>query len=248
MQNYRPYAPAVAQPMASNLAFIRRVYTYLSAGIVFAILGALVALYTGTPVPLDARYGEAIQVPPLVAFEMQHGIVMVIVFFGTFFGAQFARRVPGLNVAALLGYTFITGLFLAPSLFIVMLQAAAGQTADASPVRDAFLLTGASFVGLTSYTFITRKDFSYLGAALSTGLWVVIGAGILAMIFGSSALSLAVASVSVLLFAGYILYDTSRVMQSDERGDAVGAAIQLFLDIVNLFLALLRILARARRD
>ena len=142
----------------------------------------------------------------------------------------------------------MTGLFVAPTVFIVGAMAAAGQTMDASPVRDAFLLTGAAFTGLTAYCFVTRKDFSFLAAALNTGIWVVIGASLLAMFLGSSALSLAVASVSVLLFSGYILYDTSRILREGDDGDPMGAALRLFLDVVNLFLALLRILAASRRN
>jgi modulator of FtsH protease len=68
------------------------------------------------------------------------------------------------------------------------------------------------------------------------------------MFLHSSALSLAVASVSVLLFSGYILYDTSRILRAGEEDDAVGAALRLFLDVVNLFLALLRILSASRRS
>jgi modulator of FtsH protease len=224
------------------------VYTLLTAGIGFAIVGAMVALYAGAPVTLGSRGGESLTVPPVVAFELQHGIIMMLLFFGAFFAASSARRVRGLNLVALFGYTFVTGLFVAPSVFIASAMAAAGGTMDASPVRDAFLLTGAAFTGLTAYCFVTRKDFSFLAAALNTGIWVVIGASLLAMFLGSSALSLAVASVSVLLFSGYILYDTSRILREGDDGDAVGAALRLFLDVVNLFLALLRILAASRRN
>ena len=76
---------------------------------------------------------------------------------------------------------------------------------------------------------------------------MVIGASLLALLFHSSALSLAVASVSVLVFAGFILYDTSRILRSG-GGDAVGAALSLFLSVINLFLALLRILSSQRRN
>jgi modulator of FtsH protease len=253
MQNYSPLGNA---PPSRNIAavsgsavlpFIRRVYSLLTVGMIFAALGAMVALYAGAPVALPAGRGELLSVPPVVAFELQHGIVMLLVFFGAFFGANFARSRPGLNVAALLGFTFVTGLFLAPSLFIAQLQATAGETLDPSPVRDAFLLSAITFGGLTGYCFVTKRDFSFMGAALSTGLWVVIGAGLLAMLFHSSALSLAVASVSILLFAGYILFDTSRILRAG-AGDAVGAALSLFLDVINLFLALLRILSSSRRD
>jgi FtsH-binding integral membrane protein len=54
----------------------------------------------------------------------------------------------------------------------------------------------------------------------------------------------------VLLFAGYILFDTSRILRSGATGtgDAVSAALSLFLDVINLFLALLRILSSQRRN
>ncbi len=250
MQNYRPVndAPFAIRAPASVLPFVRRVYALLTAGIGFAIAGAMIALYAGTPVATAVGRGETLTVPPVVAFELQHGIIMVLVFFGAFFAASSARSIRGLNVAALFGYTFITGLFVAPSVFIAQMLASSGATIDASPVRDAFLLTGAAFTGLTAYCFITKKDFSFLGAALNTGIWVIIGASLLAMFMGSSALSLAVASVSVLLFSGYILFDTSRILRANENDDAVGAALRLFLDVVNLFLALLRILSAARRS
>jgi modulator of FtsH protease len=249
MQNYRPFRDAQALSLvagAAVLPFVRRVYLLLTLGIIVAVVGGLVALYAGTPVALGTRDGTVL-VPPTVAFELQHGIVMLIVFFGAFFAASFARARPGLNVAALLGFTFITGLFLAPSIFIAQSMATAGQTLDPSPVRDALLLSAITFAGLTGYCFVTKRDFSFMGAALSTGLWVVIGASLLAMLFHSSALSLAVASVSVLLFAGYILFDTSRILRAG-AGDAVGAALSLFLDVINLFLALLRILSSSRRN
>ena len=215
MQNYSPFQDArgiAAVPRAAALPFVRRVYSLLTVGMIFAALGALVALYAGAPVPVPQTRGIA--VPPVVAFELEHGIVMLLVFFGAFFGANFARSRPGLNVAALFGFTFITGLFLAPTIFIAQLAASAGQTLDPSPVRDAFLLSTITFGGLTGYCFVTKRDFSFMGAALSTGLWVVIGASVLALLFHSSALSLAAASVGVLLFAGYILYDTSRILRA----------------------------------
>jgi modulator of FtsH protease len=249
MQNYTPFRDARGlSPIASSavLPFVRRVYLLLTLGIIVAAVGGLVALYAGAPVELQGHDG-AIAVPPTVAFELEHGIVMLFVFFGAFFAANFARTKPGLNVVALLGFTFVTGLFLAPSIFIAQLSASAGQTLDPSPVRDAFLLSAITFGGLTGYCFVTKRDFSFMGAALSTGIWVVIGASLLAMLFHSSALSLAVASVSVLLFAGYILYDTSRILRAG-GGDAVGAALSLFLDVINLFLALLRILSSSRRN
>jgi len=235
-------ASAVSQ--AGALPYLRKVYALFTGGVGFAIAGALVALYAGAPVDVSTR-GGLLALPPLVAFAVDHYIVMMLVYFGAFFAASSLRRTPGVNVLALFGYTFVTGLFLAPSLFFAQLVASHGASLDASPVRDAFLLTGAAFAGLTGFVFVSKKDFSFLGASLSMGIWVVLGAMILGMFVHSAALSLAVASVGVLLFSGYILYDTSRILR-DPEADAVSAALRLFLDVVNLFLFLLRILSSDR--
>jgi modulator of FtsH protease len=241
-------APRIAYgASALALPFLRRVYLYLTAGIGFAIVGALVALYAGTPVAIDTGGEAGLAVPPVVAFELEHGILAMVLFFGAFFGAQFALKRPGLNVAGLFGFTFVTGLFLAPAIFIATAGASAHATLDPSPVRDAFLLTGITFVGLTGYCFTTRRDFSFLGASLSTGLWVVIGASVLGLFLHSTVFGLAIASVSVLVFAGFILYQTSMILRAG-GGDAVSAALSLFLSVINLFMALLRILSSGRRS
>ncbi len=240
-----PSSPqALATPREAMLPYLRKVYALFTGGVLTAVAGGLLALYAGVPVEVHTAAG-ALALPPLVAFAVNHYIVMMLAYFGAFFVASSLRRAPGVNVVALFGYTFVTGLFVAPSIFFAQMMASHGATLDASPVRDAFLLTGAAFTGLTGYVFVTKKDFSFLGASLSMGLWVVLGAMLLGFFVHSAALSLAVASVGVLLFCGYILYDTSRLLR-DPEADAVSAALRLFLDVVNLFLFLLRILSSSR--
>jgi modulator of FtsH protease len=236
---------ATRGPVTAALPYLRKVYALFTGGILFAIAGAFVALYAGTPVDVRVDGGGSVAISPIVAFGVEHYIIMMIVYFGAFLGASALRRTPGVNLVALFGYTFITGLFLAPMIFFAQLLASRGMAMDAAPVRDAFLLTGAAFTGLTGYVFVSKKDFSFLGAALSTGIWVVLGALLLTFFVHSAALSLAVASVGVLLFCGYILYDTSRILRSADD-DPVSAALRLFLDVVNLFVFLLRILSSQR--
>jgi modulator of FtsH protease len=226
-------------------AFLRRVYLLFTGSVGFAIAGALAALYAGTPVEARLGPGLSVALPPLVAFGVEHWFVTVALYFAAFFAASMLRRRSGVNVVALLGYGLVTGLFIAPSLFFAQLMASHGQTLDVAPVRDAFLLTGAAFVGLSSYVLVSRRDFSMLGASLNIGIWVLLGAMVLGIFVHAQVLQLAIASVGVLLFAGYILFDTSRIMREGED-DAVGAALRLFLDVVNLFLFLLRILASSR--
>lgn len=229
----------------SKLAYLRKVYALFTGGIFFAIAGALVALYGGGTEVVPMRGGGSVEVSPILAFTMNHWIVSMVVYLGAFFAANFARRIRGLNLVALFGYTFVTGVFIAPSLFIATLMASQGATVTAAPVRDAFVLSGLAFTGLTAFVLVSKKDFSFLGATLSMGLWVVLGAMLLSFFFQSAVFSLAIASVGVLLFGGYILYDTSKILH-DGEDDAIGAALRLFLDVVNLFLMLLRILSSRR--
>jgi modulator of FtsH protease len=178
---------------------------------------------------------------------MQHTIISCVIFIAAFFGLQAVRHKPTINVVALLGFTFIAGLFIAPALFVATLMAKMGATISENPVRDAFLLATAGFGGLTAYVFVSKKDFSFLGGMLWMGLLVLIGASLIGMFVGSQVFHLAIASVGVLLFGAYVLYDTSRLLHSEERISPVDAAISLFLDFLNMFLFLLRILSSERR-
>src|SRR5689334_4459075 len=235
---------------AEKLVFLRKVYTLFTGSLVTACIGALVALYAGADLSkVTVLIGrEQVTIPPLVGFFANHWIIGMMLFFGSFFGASALRERPGVNVAALFGASFVSGLYIAPMLWFVQLMASAGQTLAASPIRDAFLLAVLGFTGLTSYALLSKRDFSFLGGFLSMGLWVLIGASLIGMFVGGSAFSLAIASVGVLLFGGYILFDTSRILRDPSNRDAVGAAIGLYLNFLNLFLFLLRILASQRRS
>jgi FtsH-binding integral membrane protein len=81
-----------------------------------------------------------------------------------------------------------------------------------------------------------------------TGLIVVILAGLLNVLFiSSSALGFAVAAATLLLFTGFVLYDTSNIIRHYPTNEYVAGALSLYLDVFNIFLALLRILNSGRR-
>lgn len=233
---------------SSRAAFLKRVYGLFTGSIIFSALGALGALYGGlsSSQAIIRVGGQNVVVPPLVAFFGQHYFIAVLVMMGVVFGASMVRHVKGLNILALFGMATVIGIVIAPTLFYATLASGLGKTLSASPVRDAFLLSVIGFGGLTGYALTSTKDFSFLGGALSMGLFVVIGASLLNIFLGSSVFGLAISSVSVLLFGAFVLYDTSRMLHSDEE-DAVGGAIQLYLNFLNIFLSLLRILS-SRRD
>ncbi len=229
---------------ALDLPFLRKTYGLFLGGVISAAGGAMLGLYAGTPIAA----GKGVMIPPLVAFVMQHFFVAIIAFFGAFFALMALRHKPRVNVVALLGFTFVAGLFLAPTLYIATLMARLGSTVSSNPVRDAFLLSTAAFGGLTGYVMVSRKNFSFLGGMLSMGLWVLIGAMLIGFFVGSQVFHLAIASVGVLLFGAYVLYDTSKILHREERVTPIDAAISLFLDFLNLFQFVLMILSSGSRD
>lgn len=235
--------PQAVEGGAERLAFVRKVYALFTGSVVLSAVGAMLALNLGAGSSEIVVQGTP--VPPLVALVAGSPLIAMIAMFGLVFGASAVRKVRGLNVVALFGMAFLLGVIFAPSLFVAQLYAGLGATLSENPVRDAFLLSVAMFGGLTAYVAISKKDFSYLGGALSMGFFIILGGILLNLFIGSSVLSLALASVGLILFGGYVLYDTSRILRSQERS-AIGGALTLYLDFINIFLFLLRILGSRR--
>lgn len=117
-------------------------------------------------------------------------------------------------------------------------------------VLQAFLLTAAVTCGLTAYTLQSKQDFSFMGAGLGAGLGVLIVGGLLNAVVGwitggalfHGAFSFVLALAGAAIFSGYIVYDTWLISQRMGPDQYVQATLALYLDIVNLFLELLRVL------
>ncbi len=151
--------PVARDEARSRVAFLRKVYGLFFGGVMVATVGALVALNLGAESSRLVVGGGVARVPPLVAWVAQHFIISLIVYFGAGFAVNAVRRTPGVNIAALFGFTFISGVYIAPLLFLAGVLASGGQTLSGNPVRDAFLLSSAAFGGLTGYAVITKRDF-----------------------------------------------------------------------------------------
>ena len=91
----------------------------------------------------------------------------------------------------------------------------------------------------TGYVHKTGKDFTRMGGFLFAGLIVVLLASIAAMFI--PAMHAGVSAVAALLFSGFILYDTSRLVRGEED-NYVMAAVSMYLNVLNLFLSLLQLL------
>lgn len=144
-----------------------------------------------------------------------------------------------LNLGLVLLFNFVMGVIISPTIFIF------GQRSPGLITQAATLTIGA-FGILTLYAFVSRRDFRAMGSFLIVGLWVLIGTMLLNLFFQSSLADLWLASVAVLLFSGLLVYDTWRLRNFYGPDEYVGAAVQIYLDLLNMFMAILRILGGRR--
>mmetsp|Transcript_1658 Transcript_1658/g.3173 ORF Transcript_1658/g.3173 Transcript_1658/m.3173 type:complete len:241 (-) Transcript_1658:511-1233(-) len=117
---------------------------------------------------------------------------------------------------------------------------------DTITVLEAVGLTAAIVVGLTIYTFQSKRDFSFLGAGLFAALVILIIASVIQMFVRAPWLDFAISVGGACIFSLYIVFDTSMLMERHSVDEYILAAINLYLDIINLFMYILRILAELK--
>ena len=211
----RGMTPAASVSTTDRLTFIKKVYSLLAMSMGTAAVGA----YLGSG--------------PLLLLVAPNMMLFFILQIALIFFASFAARRPGLNMVALFSFTTVSGLTLGPLLYQV----------GPSIAAEAFALTAITFAGLSLYVVYSKKDFSFMSGFLMTGLIVVIVGGLLNMFFiQSGMMHFVMSGASVLLFSGFILYDTSNILRYYGTDEYVSATLALYLDILNLFIALLSIL------
>ena len=170
-------------------------------------------------------------------FAYQHPILLMIGSFILLFAVQYtgAHRSP---FAVPLVFLFAGGMGMMMGPAIEMYLRMPG---GASIIAEALGTTAAMFVGLSAYAVTTRRDFSNIGGFLITGLVLAIVVSLLNIfLLHIPALQLAIAGVLVLVFSGLILFDTQRVIRGGIQ-EPVLLVVGLYLDIINLFMALLEI-------
>ena len=107
--------------------------------------------------------------------------------------------------------------------------------------------TAVIFLSLSAYALISKKDFSFMGGFLFVGLIVAVLAMVLNIFLRIPALDLALSAVIILIMSGFILFDTSRIIRGGET-NYIMATVSLYLNIVNIFVSLLRILGAGGDD
>lgn len=118
-----------------------------------------------------------------------------------------------------------------------------------------FLIAASMFMAMAAYGYYTKKDLTSWGSLLLMGVIGLLVAGIVNVFLRSDMLGMVVSSVGVLIFVGLTAYDTQKIKEmnvignegtDDDKKDAIMGALTLYLDFINLFLYLLRLLGNRR--
>lgn len=218
-------AGTIVRTGAERATLVRRTYSLVFVSVLITIAGAMFALSQ----------------PSLLNSVARHPFIGMIAVFAPLFFALRARDVFPANIGLVFLFTFAMGVYMSPVLYVY------GQQ-HPGLITQAAMLTIGAFGVLTAYAFISRRDFSAWGSFFSVGLWVVIGGMLLnVFVFKNPGAQVALAAVTVLVFSGLLVFDTWRIRNSYGPDEYVAAAVAIYLDLLNLFMALLRILG-GRRD
>ncbi len=201
--------------------YIRQVYGIFFSSLIFTVLAGIFAV-------------------PFAGIIAKSYMLLFFVEIAFAFALAFTRRTTGLNLMMLYAFAALQGIILCP--FLLMASAAA----PGIPLMAA-VLTLSIFGGLSLYTLVSGKDFSYLGGFLSASLIGLIIGGIVMMFLHIPMMTLLYSFVGILIFSGYVLYDTSNILNRHLASEPIAGAIALYLDLLNLFYLVLDLLMSMNR-
>ncbi|KAH7081152.1 inhibitor of apoptosis-promoting Bax1-domain-containing protein [Paraphoma chrysanthemicola] len=203
-----------------RMAFVRKVYAILTVQLFATAAVSYVSM-------VSVSYKSWIQSNP---WMMWVSLIGAFVFLGLTF---WKRKSYPTNLLFLSGFTAME----AYSVSVIV------SFTDSKIVVEAAIITLGIFVALTLFACQSKYDFTSWMPYLFGGLWVVILFGLMSMFFPyNSKVELGYGVVCALIFSGYILVDTQLIMRHYHVEEEIAAAISLYLDVINLFLAILRIL------
>ena len=214
-----------------------------SQAYLMSFLKATYQLFAGSM--LAASAGAYIGLEIVSFLVGMHWILFIAVMGLIFFVIPRVKHKAGINLVALFGITFLTGLMIAPLLASIL-----AMPGGAGIAGQAFLMTAIAFGGISMFALTTKKDFSFMGGFLFAAFWVLFAAGIifaLGWFAYSSMFHLFLSGGIALLMCAFILYDTQQIIKGN-YDSPVEAALSLYLDFFNLFASLLQILGITNRD
>lgn len=186
---------------------------------------------------------------PITAYKMYTGgsfFILLIAEFAIVFGGNAAVKANNAVLAAVLYtiYSFLTGM----TLSIIYLAYTGGS------IVAVFFITAGMFAAMAVIGLATKKDLSGIGSACMMALIGIILASVVNLVFlHSDMFDFGVSILGVVIFAGLTAYDTQKIKKMaaysngvSENSLALLGAFELYLDFINLFLRLLRILGKRR--
>jgi FtsH-binding integral membrane protein len=197
-----------------------------------------VSFYVSTSLAvLGALFGYGF-VPLIVLSLAELGIVF-------FLSAKVMTLSPSTASALFFVYSVLNGLTLAP-IFLLYTDESIAST---------FFISAAVFGGMSVYGTVTKRDLTSWGSFLAMGLWGLLIAIVVNMFIGSYRANLVISIIAVIVFTGLAAFDTQKLRrmaaESGYGGDArdnlaILGALALYLDFVNIFIHLLRIMGKRR--
>jgi len=216
-RNYTSAEAAYVQEGAS-ISFMKRTYQLLAASMIAAAAGAYVTM----------PYAETVLQYKWFIFGFE--------LFMLFIGLGMTRNKPGLNLAALFVFTFVTGISLVPLLASLI------GAGNGAVIGNAFLMTSVLFGALSLFAINSKTDYSSWGKPLFITLIVVIIASLVNMFILQSPIMHVVITAGILLLFGiFTIYDTQNIANG-AYDSPVDAAVSLYLDFLNMFTAILQLL------
>lgn len=222
MANPRVYdANTAMDAVVSTNKVLRNTYMLLALTLLFSAATAGISMAVGFP-PL----------PWFISLILMFGLLYLV--------NVTANSAWGLVTVFL--FTGFFGAMLGP-----MLSYYAAMPGGPTLVLQALGGTAVVFFGLSAYALTTRKDFSYMGGFLFVGLLVAIIAMIANIFLNIPALSLTISAAVVMIMSGFILFDTSRIVNGGET-NYIRATVSLYLNIYNLFIHMLHLMTALSGD
>ena len=201
---------------------IRNTYWLLALSMLPTIAGA----YAGMSMNFASLFKTSPIMAPLLMFGAMFGMLFVVS----------ALRNSSWGIAAVFGFTFVSGVMLAP-----MLQYAAGLKNGGQLVALAGGMTAVVFFVMAAIATVSKRDFSFLGKFLFVGVILLIVASLANLFLQVPALTITISAVAVLIFSMYLLHDLSQIVRGGQT-NYIMATIGLFLDIFNIFVNILNLL------
>ncbi|XP_063717142.1 protein lifeguard 4-like [Symsagittifera roscoffensis] len=212
-------------PTQIRLGFIRKVYAILTAQLCATVFVCSIFM-------LNESAKTFIQSNQWLVF------VLAFATLGVLIGMQVNRNKYPTNFILLATFTLMESVMLGSLVTFY----------DSGLVLEAFAITLSLTVMLMCYASQTKHNYTSCGAALLVSLWLLILAPLFQLYFQSDSFELMVSVGGAGVFCLFIIVDTQLIMAKVSPEEYIVASIELYLDIINLFIYILRILKATRRD